>query len=476
MMYRLLFPFLVFCLGCVQAQPDINKAVADFINEPDLKGAAISISVERLNSGKRIASYQPNTRLTPASIQKLVVTSAALDILGPDYTFTTRLVHSGKIDENGILNGDLIIQGGGDPSLGSPELESAVKFEDLQEQWVAAIQKAGIKKITGKIIGDGGHYEGYFAGPGWPWEDLGNYYGAGVWGLNILENSFELNFQLSNNKSKGPQIIKQYPGIPNLLLLNELKTGDPDSGDQAFIFGGPFSYKRWIRGSLPQGTGQYTIYGSIPDPAYFAAYHLRQKLLTAGIDSKSATTQIDAPFVHLGLKNIHEIKSPPLSELVRAANHESINLYCEVFLREIGKERKSGEKGLEKLAQWLTEKGIDNSGFILKDGSGLTPQNAISASAMCSLIRNRKSDNSFTSSLPIGGVNGTAKYVLKNSQAKGKVMLKSGSMSGVRAYAGIANPEGGEPLVFCIIANNFTAKSGDVRRAMERFMEKLVIP
>ncbi len=476
MVQRFFFIFLYSILQTATfAQSNLKAALDEFVSNPDLEGAAISVSVKTLNTGRSILSHQANIRLTPASIQKLVVTSAALDILGPEFQFVTKLGYTGFIDSLGTLHGDLIITGGGDPSLGSAELEEALGFDPLLQEWQGAVKDLGVKKINGRIIGDGSRYSGYFAGPGWPWEDLGNYYGAGVWGLNIQENAFDLEFQLSNTKSVGPKLLGHTPGVPNLLLINELETGDEDSGDQAYIFGGPFSYKRWIRGSLPKGTGSYSIHGSIPDPAYFAAFHLKNSLSNIGIKSGIASTQIDIDLKGKLINYFHEVKSPVLRNLVKAANYESINLYCEIFLREICENEKSGVLGLEYLNTWLESNGIDPADFILKDGSGLAPQNAISASGMTALICNRSKDQDFVSSLPVGGISGTAKYIFRNSPAKGKLVLKSGSMSGVRAYAGIAKPGVGEPLAVCVIANNFNCKSSTVRRAMEKFMEQLVV-
>jgi len=473
------FIFLLFLLSLTPItawnQSKIQTAIDDFVRTEALQGAAFSICVMDVATGKTLGEYQPDTRLTPASVQKLVTPAGALDLLGPDFQFKTQLGYSGTINAAGTLTGDLIILGGGDPALASEELEEVPKFYDLLNNWAEAIKAAGIKKINGKIIGDGSYYSGYFAGPGWPWEDLGNYYGAGIWGLNIMENSFNVNFQLSPDKSVQPQLLSVEPGVPNLLLLNELTTGDPDSGDQAFIFGGPFSYKRWIRGTLPQKNDTYTIYGSLPDPAYFTAFHLREKLKESGINSIGASTQIDAAYDKPGLKIIQEIKSPKLSTLVKAANYESINLYCEVFLRQIAEGEKSGENGLEKLNNWLLEKGFAEGSFILKDGSGLSPQNAISAGNLTRLIQLQITENAFRQSLPTGGIDGTAKYIFKNSMAKGNIFLKSGSMSGVRAYAGIIGKEDEEQLAFSIIANNFSCKSSEARKEMEKLMEQIYL-
>ena len=473
------FIFLLFSIflsfSAANTQHSIQDAIDDFVAKPDLEGAAFSICVKDVNTGQLQGAFQSETRLTPASVQKLVVTSAALDILGPEFKFETKLAYTGTINEQGHLEGDLIIIGGGDPSLGSAELKVAENFESVLNHWATAIKAAGISKINGSIIGDGSYYSGYFAGPGWPWEDLGNYYGAGVWGLNILENAFDVHFKLSMDKNKGPELMHIEPAIPNLLLFNELETGDPDSGDQAYIFGGPFSYKRWIRGSLPQRNGNYTIHGSIPDPAFFAAFHLREKLKESGIISQRATTQIDAPYDKLGLKVFHTLKSPTLATLVQAANYESINLYCEVFLRQIAIGEKTAENGLKRLEEWLVKKGFEKGSFILKDASGLAPQNAIAAADLTELIRLNFNSDDFLKSLPIGGVNGTAKYILKQSPAKGQVFVKSGSMSGVRAYAGILNSKRGGKLAFSIIANNFSCKSSLVRKEMEALIEQIYL-
>ncbi|NJK83070.1 MAG: hypothetical protein HC912_03880, partial [Saprospiraceae bacterium] len=140
-------------------------------------------------------------------------------ILGTDFRFKTELQYDGTLDANGVLKGNLYIKGYGDPTLGSPEMENSLPLAALLSTWVEAVKKAGIRQIDGKIVGDASYFKGGESGDTWQWYDLGNYYAAGIWGLNIHENYYYLHFQQVNQLGDTPPIAKIDPMLPNLYLI-----------------------------------------------------------------------------------------------------------------------------------------------------------------------------------------------------------------------------------------------------------------
>jgi len=217
--------------------------------------------------------------------------------------------------------------------------------------------------------------------------------------LNIHENRYFIKFQQNEKVGSTPKVVNVQPEIPNLLLMNEVKNDVRGSGDNAYIFGAPFSYTRFIRGTIPVGSRLFTIKGSIPDPPFYAAYLLMNGLEKAGVGTKQlATSQFELD--RLGEKKLqrstlHTIQSPTLKEIVRETNLKSVNLYCEAMLKWIG-EKTKGERstvaGLEGIKMFWMDRGVNMDGFFMEDGSGLSPRNGVSAFHLASIMRKIRKD------------------------------------------------------------------------------------
>lgn len=483
MMYRLFL--LYFLMGSLSttAQSRLQKVVNAFAEDAQFAHGSVSISVLDQETGTSLAAYQAQTSLIPASIQKLITTATALEVLGPDYQFATHLEYDGTIDAQGTLRGNLYIKGEGDPTLGSHHFDLAEDRIAVLAKWVQAAQTVGIKRIEGKVIGDASYFSGAPCAPTWPWEDLGNYYASGTWGLNWQENLYFLHLRQKPTLGAMPEILKTEPEIPNLLLLNEMKSAKKGSGDQAYIFGGPYSYTRFVRGTIPVGTGVFKVKGSIPDPPFFAAHELLLALDQAGIPcSGGASSQMEQ--VRMGKvatkktarTNFYHYYSPRLRDIVKEANEKSVNIYCEALLKAIGKKEKgagSREAGIEVVKAAWAAKGIGVESFFMEDGSGLSPRNALSGEQLSRFLYACQQTEHFVdfyNSLAIGGRSGTLKYLFRGTVGESRIRGKSGGMGRVRSYTGYATTIGGKKLIFTIIANNYTGKSGDVRRKMERLM------
>ena len=339
------------------AQITIQDHIRDFAQDSELAGAVISISVIETESGRMIGGHQGQLTCIPASTQKLLTTAVAMDVLGEDHRFTTKLLLTGTV-EDGVLNGNIYIVGGGDPSLGSPYLDGVPGMDRTIDRWQAAIATVGIRRINGRVIGDGSYFGTDGASGGWPWSDIGNYYGSGAYGLNIHENFYFLDFLQRGRVGSIPPVQRTRPEVPGLKLTNELRSGPRGSGDQAYVYGAPYGYNNYVRGTIPIGTGRFTIKGAIPDPALFTAQLLCRRLEEAGI-SVSLPAESDRS-IGDGLladgRVIDTYASPPLSELVDRTNLRSNNLYAEALLREINKIRGMATHELsstEVIKEWL---------------------------------------------------------------------------------------------------------------------------
>ncbi|MCB0578210.1 MAG: D-alanyl-D-alanine carboxypeptidase/D-alanyl-D-alanine-endopeptidase [Phaeodactylibacter sp.] len=457
-------------------QAAANRLAAD----PSLRHGSLSISVIDVESGRLVASYDPERSLSPASNLKVVTTASALALLGPGYRFRTVLEYDGSLSGNGLLAGNLYLSGFGDPTLGSPFLEGATPLQPLMERLRMAVQQAGIRRIEGAVVGDASAFGSGASVGSWQWEDMGNYYGAGAWALNLHENLHFLHFRQAGQLGDIPPVAGVEPDIPGLQFTNEVRSAGRGTGDNAYIFGAPYQFNRYVRGTIPVGSGIFTIKGSIPDPPLFAAQCLRQSLATVGIVAAGASTRLNGP-AGGGRRQLYAHFSPPLSEVAERTNMESVNLYCEAMTRTIGWEKKqegSTSAGLEVIKTYWEGQGLSWEGCYLSDGSGLSEANAVTSLFLARLLRlmaRREASlfRPFYQSLPEAGRSGSLKNTLKGTAAEGRLRAKSGTLERVRAYSGYATARDGRLLAFSVIANNFAGSGGEMRRKMERFMLEL---
>jgi D-alanyl-D-alanine carboxypeptidase/D-alanyl-D-alanine-endopeptidase (penicillin-binding protein 4) len=313
---------------------------------------------------------------------------------------------------------------------------------------------------------------------------MGNYYGCGAFGLNIHENLYYLRLQQKPSLGAMPPVVRTEPYIPGLQYTNELGSAERGSGDNAYIYGAPYTYQRYLRGTIPIGSGLFTIKGSIPDPPLFAAQQLVGALEQVGIICQRPPARLSAlPKRNNQLperQQLHVHESPRLADIVERTNMKSVNLYAEALLRLIAYEQTgkgSVEAGLEIIYDLWTRRGVDMGGVQLYDGSGMAPRNVFPPAFMSQLLSNIYQDKSlrevFLSSLPLAGRSGSLSNSLKGTAAEGKLRAKSGSLEQVRAYSGYVPNRSGSMLAFSILLNNYEDDGGPARKKLFQLMAQL---
>ncbi|NGM62600.1 D-alanyl-D-alanine carboxypeptidase/D-alanyl-D-alanine-endopeptidase [Sphingobacterium sp. SGG-5] len=444
----------------------LNEAFLTLTNQPTLRHGTAAFHVIDGQSGAVVYAKNSHLGLPPASTLKTITSITALDLLGPDYTYKTTLYYTGDIDSLGILHGDIVVQGSGDPTLGSSRFEGCDE-KSLLEQWATAIQTAGITQVTGRVIGDDRLYDGHEVPGGWPWNDIGNYYGAGISGLNWRENKVGVIFRTGSVNSPA-QIAQTSTDIAYLQLINTVKVGHTGSGDKVFAYTAPYLDKIYLKGTFAQGLKK-TVEIALPDPAFDLAYHLRDFLTQTGIPVVDTVTTgqrlVEAGAVFpTKSKELHIHISPKLSDIIYPFNHKSINLYGEALLKSIA--QMTGQKtntadGVEYLKKYWTQRlGLAEAEINVIDGSGLSPQNFVTAEAMAKIMqyaRSRPWYTSFQRSLPT--IN--------------QMTMKSGTIRGTLGYTGYQTSKSGKQYTFALLLYNYSGSATAMRQKMFTVLNNL---
>ncbi len=444
---------------------NLADAYSKFEKDAQLAYGISSLTVLNAETGEVLFAKNQTIGLASASTLKTVTSATAFYLLGPDFTYRTNLGYSGEIS-NGILNGDIVITGGGDPTLGSWRYDQT-KEQIVLKHWTDAIRRGGIKKINGRVLADDRLFGTQNVPTGWIWQDIGNYYGAGPSSLTWRENQFDLIFK-AGAKPGDPAILQRTePAMPSLKLVNETTTGKAGSGDGVYAFSAPYSNLVYLRGTYGIDL-QKKISISVPDPALEASTRLKDTLQELGITVAGlpSTYRILAmgnqPF--LPFKQIDSIASPSLSQIIYWFNQKSINLYGEhlvkTFAWKQGKEATT-ENGAEAVKDfWNKKLGIDKNSMNIIDGSGLSPATRIATMSIARILQSVKKESWF------------AGYY-KSLPVYNNMKMKSGSINGVLAYAGYQTTASGTPVVFSFIINNYNGSSSTIRQKMFDVLDNL---
>ena len=406
---------LLLCLHLL-AGAQTPAPVKWLLQAPYMRGASFSLVVKDVQEGRTVYSYDTDRLQSPASVLKTVATATALEILGEDYRYPTTLEYDGIL-ETGTLEGNLYIKGSGDPSLGSSHF--APGQNKFLSTWIAALQKAGIKHITGSVISDESIFDTEGVSIKWLREDMGNYYAPGSYGISIFDNMYKLSLQTGAAGTR-PVLKGTEPDIPFIRFKNYLKAA-PVSSDSAYIIGAPLDDVRYLYGVLPANREAYVLKGDIPDPALYLARYLTDQLQQKGIrvDGSPSCYRIEVEenrWKKGERKEIVTTYSPTLREIASICNHVSHNLYADALVKTVGlqyKQRRnemisSFGRGVQVVKEYWEKKGLDVFPLRMNDGSGLAPADKVSAGFMGELLVYMATESAvsdaFIASLPQAGI------------------------------------------------------------------------
>jgi D-alanyl-D-alanine carboxypeptidase/D-alanyl-D-alanine-endopeptidase (penicillin-binding protein 4) len=462
---------------------ELGRKIDREIDEGEFARARWGVFVMSLRDGRVLYARGGDRTFAPASNMKVYTTAVALDSLGVDYRWRTSVYADAEPDKSGTIAGDLTLYGRGAPDLSSitEKEESKSSLDQLADE----LYRRGVRRVRGDVVGDESYFRGDPLGDGWLWNDVQWYFGAEVSALSI--NGNEINVAVT--PSAKPDVtasIKLKPETSYVQIKNDTNTTERGAPVTIGITRGLSDNEVRVWGDFPIGGRVLGAHLSVHQPALWAATLFNETLKKHGITIEGKIRAVDARDNGKGARidptravELASLTGKTLSQIVHSTNKESINLYAELILRTLGKERGAAapdpdskkmrtrgddEAGVAVVRQWLQSHGIPADALSLHDGSGLSRLDLVTPEVTVRLLAQMTqlpSAGVFRDSLPVAGRDGTLKFRLRS--AGSSLVAKTGTLTYINSLSGYATTADGEPLAFSIICNDETTPEPSTR-------------
>ncbi|HEY8852945.1 MAG TPA: D-alanyl-D-alanine carboxypeptidase/D-alanyl-D-alanine-endopeptidase [Gemmatimonadaceae bacterium] len=400
---------------------ELRHEIDSLTSQPEFRNAQWGVLVVNPRTGDTLYSKNAGKLFMPASNMKIITSAAALTLLGPEYRYRTTFLTDGEVRDS-LLDGNLLVIGRGDPTVSDRMRGTATTVMDALADSLRAHR---IRQISGSLARVGNAFPDSIYGYGWEWDDLGEYYGAGV-------------DELIFNEGMAPTTLRPPPDT--------------------------------ARDSLYSGPAKN------PAKAYLDALHDALVRKSIRMDGTVRDSILPTPFK---MDTLFVLFSPPLREILPALLKPSQNQIAEILLRTIGLERGglgTADSARKIVGQQLLAWGVQPDGFVIRDGSGLSDQDLLTPETIVRVLDRIQRDTAFATyynSMPIAGVDGTIDTRMKGTPAEGNVHAKTGTLSKARSLSGYVTSADGERLIFSILANNTTTPGSAVTHVADVIAEAL---
>lgn len=482
---------------------ELQQRLTDLVTQPRFAAGTFGVKVVSLDTGKTLFENDASKLLSPASNCKIYTMAMVLDKLGGDYRIKTSLYAATKPDKHGLLKSDLIVYGRGDPGFNVKAGDGDI-FRALQPL-VAALTNAGVRKISGDLIGDESFMVGAPVGSGWVWDDMNYYYGAEISALTINDNTLQVSVK-PGAKLGAPTQLSLSPAPSFVILSNRTQTVAAKTRRQINFYRPLGQNVIYVSGQMPLDQTNYTDDVTMSRSVGLFVELFKEALKRNGIKVTGKTRTInwlDRGGVTLETRKLVElgyVESKPMREINVAVQKPSQNLYTDLMLAHVGSlERERGlaehlaggnnaledtvvgtktseEFGIGELEKFLGKAGVRPSDVKFEEGSGLSRNNLVTPNATVALLQfmsKHAEAQSYYDALPIAGKDGTLRNRLKGTRAEGNVHAKTGTLRWAGSTSGYLTTAAGEKLAFCLMLNRYSAPSAEFSARAE--LDKVIV-
>ena len=413
-----------------------------------------SASVLSLSRGDTLFANNADVPVLPASTMKLLTAAIALERLGPNYRFSTDVLRDGEVDANGTLNGNLYIRGDGDPAF-SKRFHPG-KYSEPVDKLARAVAAAGIKRITGAVVGDATAFDNVLYPDGWLERYKGSSYAARVSALSLAENVLWVTVDPAARSGRGA-VVSLEPATTTIAIRGSVSTvaGRGSSVRARYMPDGNIQVSGRIGTRSP--VRRYGLVVTNPPAFTTGAFHAALRAAGVQVDGGAQLRRTPA-----GATKVTSLLSPPLEQIVSIMNRESINLFAELLLRNAvrgpGREGQGSAPAAESLLRgFFQEKmGTNAANLAVADGSGLSTLDRVTGFQMAELLgfaHTAPWGPAFHASLPVAGKSELMRTRMRQTPAAGNLHAKTGTTNNVLALAGYVTSENGEVVAFSFIYN-----------------------
>lgn len=429
--------------------------------------SAVSVFIQHTGQARPVLVLNADRPRNPASTMKLVTTFAALEALGPAYTWDTEVYVTGEV-RNGVVDGDLVIRGHGDPFL----------VPEFLWRLVRGLRERGLEHIRGDVIIDNGYFqpEPEFNRP----LDSKVYRAYNASADALLVNFQTVRFRFVPDPDRRRVRIATFPEFSNLEVVNRLRFVNKRCGNRLsrirmHVERRADGTKVTFKGDYPSRCGDWSIVRVVMEPAaaVYGAFRSLWEETGGRLDGGMRLARLPESAIR-----VLELESRPMAEIIRGVNKFSNNVMARQVFLTLGVER-LGEPGTyaksrTALGQWLQEKGLSAPELYVENGSGLSRRSRISARSMGTLLLAAYRSPlmpEFVSSLPLVGIDGTMRKRLKQSPVRGRAHIKTGTLRDASAIAGYVKARGGDDYVVVVFLNHERARGHRARAVQDALLQ-----
>lgn len=451
----------------------LEQRLNSLLHHPIASSAVTSAVISEVETGRVVAQHNANLPVSPASNMKLFTTAAGLDLLGPNFEFTTRVWIRGNVEPTGTLVGDVKVTGGGDPTIGG-------RFHDSNataviEGWARALQRAGIKTIDGNLIFEYGYFDNQYVHPTWPPDQLTTWYEAPIAALSMQEGCVLVRVLPSRRGQRA--IVQLEPPNRHVTVENTCVTGP---GRGVFIARKPDTNVIIVRGNAPARGGPTEVFVAVMNPVHYFANVTHDTFTRSGIVLQGQALMTPRE-TRTDWRLLTEHKTP-ISVVNIVINKKSQNHYAEQLLKTLGaevKKRGSWEGGTAAVTEWLSGKvGVPTSEFHQVDGSGMSRHNQASAGAFVRVLNymwKTPYRRDFLSTMPYSGEpDSRLRRRLHEAQYARQVYAKTGYISGVVGLSGYVHASSGRIYSFSLLFNNYRTGVYGVYQLQDEILKEVI--